>query len=619
MLANLLKLKTSAVLRWLTLLVCSAVPVQGAVDEEPSKAGAEGRSGAAMSRIDSADAATEGISILRDLRELSDAVAIEQTSTAPSEVHLEGLLRRLGRPARTVSIPTLTSAELDRLIAESTVAGSEALVSKTSDEEFLRRVRLDLTGKLPTPEEVLEFAADADPRKRVRLIDALLASDDFARNWARYWRDVISYHATTENPRLVNFKEFEDWMAEQWKANRPWDEIVRGMLTATGSTDENGATALLIAHTNNQRFQPAEMAGEAARIFLGIQLACAQCHDHKTDPWKREQFHELAAFFAGTQVRRNGPPPVIDRTVSNQSGVPRYGMPDLENPQRSIPVQPRFFLARDEKPLPRLSAEARKALAASYITGQDNPWFAKAFINRVWYALLGEAFYLPVDDMGPNREAVAPAVLDRLAAEWAAGGYDIHWLFRTILNTDLYQRRGSAPVLEADRSIAEICPSRLRADAILDSLVLALGLPLDGLSGRVGRNPRTQQGAQVPAAVRGRFDARVIFNAIFGVDPSLTNDEVLGTIPQALFFMNSPQIHRGVTATPGTVLGKVLAEHGDDDAALEALYLRVLARRPNDSERAQCRTYITQVGNRREAFEDILWALVNSTEFVTRR
>jgi hypothetical protein len=495
------------------------------------------------------------------------------------------------------------------------------------DEVFVRRVTLDLTGRPPSAEEVVRFVGDRDPKKRSKLVERLLDSAESAQNWARYWRDVIAYHATAEQPRRVNYAEFEAWLAEQFAANRPWDEIVTAMLTATGRTDESGATALLVAHSTNQRFQPLEFAGEASRIFLGVQIACAQCHDHKTDSWKQTQFHEFAAYFSGTRVKRmpKAKGAAYVRTVSDQQGAPRHAMPDLENPAKLIPVEPRFFLAspEDAAPAEGLDSARLRALAASHITGQDNPWFARAFVNRIWYELQGEGFYTPIDDIGPEREGQSLEILDALASEWAQGGYDVKWLFRTILNTRMYQRQSRSTKSEAGLvPFAAACPSRLRADQIFDALSQALDFSLEGRGGRAadGKEKGNKEEGSGNAGPAGRKGGpRQLMNSLFGIDPSIPHEEVVGTIPQALFLMNSPQINRLVRASPRLALGKILAENPDDGAALQALYLKALARRPNEDEVRVCRKYIERVGARAEAFEDIYWALVNSTEFVSRR
>ena len=313
----------------------------------------------------------------------------------------------------------------------------------------------------------------------------------------QYWRDVIMFHATNENPTRVRFDELEDWLAKQLQANKPWDEIVTEMITATGRNDENGAVAFPLAH----EAQPVEMAGEVSRIFMGVQIQCAQCHDHKTDSWKRRQFHEFAAFFAGAQAAagRARPPRASSPSFAVESS---RGRAATRCPTRTTPPSrsrsPRGSSSSSSKskqpsrlfPRPWPSPSGA-ALAASYVTGQDNPWFAKAFINRIWYALMGEAFYEPIDDIGPERTPKAPEVLEPLADQWQTGGYDIRWLFRTILNTQAYQRRVRSTANAAGKTpFASSCPSRLRADQVFDALAQALGLPLDA-DGNLVRQART--------------------------------------------------------------------------------------------------------------------------------
>jgi hypothetical protein len=303
-----------------------------------------------------------------------------------------------------------------------------------------------------------------------------------------------------------------------------------------------------------------------------------------------------------------------------QRGPVRYTMADLKDPSNLIAIEPRFFLGEESGPVPTgLSAEQRRALAASYVTGQDNPWFARAFVNRIWYALTGTGFYHPVDDMGPARTADAPEILEAVAAQWQQGGYDVRWLFRTLLNTRAYQREVRAASSPSQAPLDAGCPVRLRSDQLLDALAQALDVPLDNPPG-MGFRPGQGGGALAEQYRRQIFNPRTGFNLLFGVDPSTPHDEVLGTIPQALYLMNSPQLNQAINGrNTKTVLGQILAENAGDHDALEALYLRVLARRPTADEVSVCDAYLARVGNRTEAFEDILWNLVNSTEFVSRR
>jgi hypothetical protein len=552
---------------------------------------------------------------LESLKSLSDSVKHEGAANHKGKVP--------PRPEKVVTKPELTSEALDELIDQQVAEAKVPEAAATTDVEFVRRITLDLTGKLPTPEQVYNFVQTKAKDKRPKLIEYLLKSKEFAANLAHYWRDVIKFRATNMNGGQVGYEEFEDWFAEQIEQNRPWDEIAHGIIAASGRSDENGAVTLALAHES----QAVEMAGEVARIFLGVQIQCAQCHDHPTDSWKRKQFHEFAAFFAGSKSGRVGKGVnVFEVTVAK--GTPQYRMPDKEDPQKQIPVDPKFFLAAEAPVVPGLTVPERRDLVASYVTGQDNPWFARAFINRVWYTLMGEAFYSPIDDMGPDREAKSPEILEALASAWAKGGYDIHWLYKTILNTRAYQREIRSTFTAAGRTpFASNCPSRLRADQILDSLdqVLELHHPGAG-SGRGQGKAAAKKGgtAKDLAAAIGKAKGagrgeRAMFSTLYGVDPSTPNDDILGTIPQALYLMNGPQVNRAMTASPNTVLGRILSATPDNRSALMALYVRVFSRGPTPKEQQTCLRYIDAVGDRVEAFEDIFWSLINSTEFITRR
>ncbi len=533
------------------------------------------------------------------------------------------------RIKKTITPPTITPAEIDSLMDKSLASSKVPLASPTTDVEFIRRAHLDLTGVPPSAEQVVGFVRTKEPDKRAKLIEYLLNTPEYSRNWAHYWRDVIQFHATNQNGNQVRYAGFEKWLAGQLAKNRPWDEIAREMMTATGETDEENAVAFQTSH----EAQAVEMSGEVSRVFLGIQIQCAQCHDHPNDSWKREQFHQFAAFFAGAKIqrvgdRKAGGPQIFELVVQ---GRPTYKMPDKADPTKSSPVEPRFFLKPDAKPLPPgLTAEERRQIAADYVTSQDNPWFAKAFVNRVWYVLMGEGFYSPVDDMGPEREAKAPEVIDAIASQWAKGGYDIKWLFRTIMNTQAYQREIRSTYSASGKvAFAAVAPARLRSDQILDSLATVLGLPLGKPEGGGEMTKKGQAkglAADLKDAVgktkggpKGGDGGRKLFNDLFGVDPSTPYDDVLGTIPQALFLMNSSQLNNAMRANPNSLLGKILTSGPDDRRALNMLYLHVLAREPTQKEIKVLHGYIARVGNRAEAYEDILWSLINSTEFITRR
>ena len=510
--------------------------------------------------------------------------------------------------------PAEVAAQADELLRNE-VPFASAAPARVSDEIFLRRASLDTIGRVPTPGQISAFLLDPSPTKRDQVVQKLLADSRYGENWGRYWRDVIMYRKTEERAGIIA-GPLEEYLVASFNENKPWSQVATDFITALGDATENGACGLIMA----QQGQPEEVTAEVSRIFLGVQIQCAQCHDHPTDRWKREQFHELAAFFPRVAARLVV---VQDRreisVVANDSmfggrfrgpmmmrrnGTPEHYMSDLDDPQaRGTLMTPVLFATGQKLALGTKDADRRGTLA-KWITAADNSYFAQAFVNRLWSELCGEGFCEPVDDMGPDRTSIAPQTLDYLAKEFAASGYDVKWLVRTIMATTMYQlpaapRRGpEEPAFQAN--VAQ----RLRADQLFDNLlhVLETGEPAGFGRGMYGFN-RTP---------------RAVFNVAFGYDPSQRRDEVAGSIPQALAMMNSPTIGTALRGTGRTMLARLLAEIQDDEALVQELYLKVLARQPSQSEITTCRLHIKQVGSRTEAFEDILWSLVNSTEFLHR-
>jgi hypothetical protein len=508
----------------------------------------------------------------------------------------------------------VTSLEIDDLVARELKASKIEPAPLTTDEQFLRRVTLDMTGKLPTPAEVGSFVNDKDPRKRTRVIDKLLDSEGYAHHWAAYWRDVIAARVP-DRRGLALQNAFERWMTKQLQNDTGWDQIVRTMISAEGpcrfdDDGQNGAAFFLASHTGADAAN--ERAAETSRIFLGIQIQCAQCHDHKTDQWKRVQFHELAAFFARVRERpirddKMKGPPVGVELISTPRG--EHEMPDKDDPKKKYLTHP-CFLDGKAASKDKSDHDRRRDLARAVIDPGNN-WFAGAYINRIWGELMGQSFFEPVDDMGPNKEAVFAPVLVRLSSAFRATKYDVKEMFRVVLNSQTYQRQlrpGEAN--DGHLHFAAAYPTRLRADSLWDSLIGVLGPfagPPPALQERMKQNPLAM-----------RFGLEGQFKTEFEFDPSTKADEVEGSIPQALFLMNNPAVC-GKLLARGQLLAGILKDNADDSKAVTSVYLKILARKPTDRELSRCRDHIEKVGNRNEAFEDIAWTLLNSTEFQTKR
>jgi hypothetical protein len=491
---------------------------------------------------------------------------------------------------------------VDAALAKSLPSAQPAVAE---DVTFLRRLSIDLTGKLPDAEDVSRFVADTDPDKRAKAVDRLLNSDAYAVNWGRYWRDVLTYH-TPASGNYLRWQLFDHWLTDQFKRNRPWGEVVTALVTAVGINDECAPVNYMTALYGN----PVEIAATTSRVFLGVQIQCAECHDAKTEPWKREQFHELVAFFGRAKIIQHkdvdgrGTPYAIEGRENGQ-----YQMTDKKDPQHLIAMTPRFLTGET------IAADAddtqRRTALARFLTSSKNPWFAKAHVNRVWTALMGWGFYPGLADLGSHIEPRCPEALDLLAKEWTATNYDMRWLFRTLTQTQAYQRR-LQPRPRPGTLIASVCPSRMRPEQIYEGLVHALGFD---------ENDKTIPApapTSAPAVSRHSGTRNMVYQA-FKVDPSAPAEDVVGTIPQALVMMNSVMVNAYIAADGKGYLAKALGKGMSDQEIVTALYQRTLARKPSDEEWEMCKRYLVKVGNRKEALEDVYWSLVNSTEFVTKK
>lgn len=516
--------------------------------------------------------------------------------------------------------PYAVARHADELLAKEVFGGSEgtpiAAAPNADDQTFLRRASLDLVGKPPTPEEITAFALDASPDKRAVAVERLLARQEFGENWSRYWRDVILYRRSEDRALLVS-EALVKFLTDALNNDPHWDTIAKRFITATGDVREEGATAIIMAQMGNTE----DTTAEFSRIFLGIQIQCAQCHNHPTDRWKREQFHELAAFFPRAAVRpvRDGEmrsfavisvdrEPKMRRPDKPKIGALEHHMPDLNHPEEEGKLMRPVFFVTGQKLETGLKDQERREKIAEWMTSRNSRWFAKAMVNRMWSELVGTGFYEPVDDIGPDRKCISPRTMEYLAEHFAGSRYDVKWLMRVITSTEAYQRESRSRVETEQMPFAANCAQRLRGDQLYNSLVEVLGIDETAQPDRPNR-PRAAM--QSP---RGRV------NFTFGYDPSTRRDEIAGSIPQALFLMNAPEVNHALnTREPGASLGKLLAEVPKDDALVEELYLRCLAREPKPSELATCLDYVRTTGSRAEAFEDILWSLVNSTEMLNRK
>ena len=463
-------------------------------------------------------------------------------------------------------------ADLNRFLDRNTSTRRAGVIS---DEAFLRRLSLDLIGRVPTLPEIDRFVGDTDPDKRDKKVDQLLQTDAWARKQGRYWRSVI-FHNSPGITATTNPKATEDWLTEQFRAGRGWDQIVAEMLVAVptrkkgvannkNAWDQDSGYKNFILSSNRE---PEHLASRTARIFMGISIECAECHDHPFEDWEREQFHELAAFFAPN----------------------RYYMDDEEDPSERHRMQPRFLLG--EKPPENLTQQQRRVVLAAYLVyNPDNYWFARSYVNRIWSELMGDGFYA-VDSLGPDKEIIHQLIVNKMAAQFRAEGFDSRWLFRLICQSDAYQREAK-PVGEDVDLFTSVRATRLRPWEVLDRL--------------------KSLGGQAIAKNRGL--ARSIAQ-VFEQDPSTPHKSLEGTVQQALLMMNQYAINEEVRKS---ALMKSLKNLDDDAQVIERAFLGVLARKPSEEEARRYERFLDHNGgDRGQAIEDIVWVLMNSAEFLTK-
>ncbi len=510
-------------------------------------------------------------------------------------------------PARSKFNPTppsrdvakLTPEKLDELLNDR--ADGMADVPQTSDEAFLRRATLDLIGRQPTRDELLAFVADASSEKRSAAIDRLLASEDYGRNWANYWSDVIG--SRQQEPQLTfhNYGPFKRWLADELNAGTTWDEITFRMLTAQGKVGQHPEATFIGFHQGDAN----RLAGETTRVFLSVKIACAECHDHPFVDMPQETFHGMAAFFARTEAN-------IPQLDSNGIEVKSKSKGEQRIPGKKGDVPPTplgggaLELGTDDL--------VRRGALAQWITSGDNPYFARSYVNRIWSRLMGRGFAEPIDDFGEDTLFVLPEVHEAVADHFIASGFDHRDLCRLVMNTRAYGRALTEESAASDeQSLAAVNTKPLRGDEVFDSLVAAIDLenitpPREKKTGAVRFPPPPKS-------------TRDLVNAAFGYDPSFSDKLLLRTMKQAMFMMNNQQLDDAIDATPETetFLSKLLAAESDDKAAITRLYQHVLAREPTENELKIVLGHVEKVNDRPAAFEDILWSLLNSAEFTTRR
>ncbi|HET6573854.1 MAG TPA: DUF1549 and DUF1553 domain-containing protein [Fimbriiglobus sp.] len=499
--------------------------------------------------------------------------------------------RATPNPSPAAAVAQMIDEHIDRKLAEAKVPAGPA----ASDDEFLRRAYLDLTGVIPTAAKTRAFLDSTDPQKRAKLIDELLASETYGKHQADLW--VPKLFPRDSANRFVLREPLAKWFADQFNADTRWDKLVYDLVTASGTVADNPAVTYYLANRSVDK-----LTDTVTQHFLGVQLQCAQCHNHPFNAWKQTEYWGMAAFFSKVQ-------PQNPRNPNRGGDAMQVGVRELPVksrlrnffPDSAKDVPPKFLGG----PEPKLaSREPYRPELAEWMTGPRNPYFARAMVNRTWGQLFGRGFVNPIEDMGEGAIASHPELLDALTREFVKSGFDVKHLTRCICASQAYQRTSKPSGSEADPALfARMAVKVMTPEQLFDSL------------GRVTGFDRQMERARARAPKRPNAptprDQFVQFYLAGAEQAHPTEYE--GGIPQALKLMNSR-----IVGNPAAV--RSIAPPGTKPAeAFEAIYLAALSRRPTGEEVTRLKEYAAKAGTPNEAYGDILWVVLNSSEFTAVR
>jgi len=489
---------------------------------------------------------------------------------------------------------------IDDLVLEKLVALNMPPSPKSDDSEFLRRVFLDAIGLLPTVDETKAFLADTDPDKRAKLIEQLLSRPEFIDYWAYQWSDVLLLSGSRLRPEAL--KSYYKWIRDRVAENAPWDEFARGIVLAKGSTIENGAANFYALHQD-----PQDMVETTSMAFLGMSIQCAHCHDHPNEKWTNDDYYGMVSLFA--RVRGKG----WGGDFRNGDGNRTIFLAD-----RGEVLQPRTARPQPPKPLDGDAisfddpADRREHLA-KWLTSPQNPYFAKAIVNRVWANYMGRGLVEAVDDIRLTNPASNDKLLVRLAEELVRNKYDLKNLMRGILQSETYQR--SHAVLkenEADqRFYAHSYPRRLKAESLLDAISQVTAVPTAFKDQPVGTRAMQLSDANVASYFLdtfGRPDRVLTCTCERSDEPSMT---------QVLHLTNGKTIQEKLEAKDGRI-AKFIEANTPDAEIIDTAYLSALSRFPNDGEKQRLLSVLTETptAEKRQVIEDLFWSILTSKEFL---
>jgi hypothetical protein len=472
-----------------------------------------------------------------------------------------------------------------------------------SDQEFVRRAYLDLCGILPSAEETKAFLAEPTKEKRAKLIEALLERPEYADFWTLKWLDVLRSNRKTI--QLKGIHVYQRWLRDHMARNTPFDRVVRELLTANGSSYTNPpANYFRIAR------DPQNLAESTAQLFFGIRMQCAKCHNHPFERWTQDDYYSTAAFFARVKQKndpvegsKNPQAPGAELIYADRAG-------EVVQPRTGKTMAPKFMGGALATIPP---GKDRREVFAEWLTEKSNPFFAKSVVNRIWFHLNGRGIVDPVDDFRDSNPSANDALLDALAQDFAASGFDIKRMTRVVMNSRTYQLSTQTNDLNKDdnKYFSHAVTKLLTAEQLLDAICTATDVPEKYPGMPVGT-----RAVQLPDG-----EVNHVFLKTFG-QPGRElacecEREQDSNLSQALQLINGPTINDKLR-NPNNSIGKLLVKKLPEKKILDNLYLTAVCRLPAAAEVEANLAHVAKAPDKRKAWEDVEWALLNSKEFLFR-
>jgi len=483
-----------------------------------------------------------------------------------------------------------------------------------NDAEFVRRAYLDLTGQPPTAEKTRAFLADATEsrRKREALVDELIGSPAYAEFWANKFADLLQ--CNSENLGKKGVWVFGQWIRDQLTANKPYDQFVRELVLAKGSTFETPAGNYLRALRDSGK-----MTEDISQTFLGVRFNCNKCHDHPFERWTQNQYYEFGAFFAQVAFKRGtlGRDTLIRPTdayayeqVSEEIVYQNYNGGEVKHPKNDAVMKPHVPYGEARA---ITDDEDRRAAFAEWLTAKGNPYFAKSAANRFWSYFFGRGIIDPVDDIRAGNPASNPALLDALTAQFVADNFDLRRLMRTIVTSRTYQLSILPNQWNKDDAVnfSHQSPRRLSAEQMLDSIAVATGHKL-----QFANLPDGMRAAQLPDGMVAGNDFLTLFGRPKRQSACECERSSNVTLSHALNLINGKTLGECVNRDDNRI-AKLVNDQPDDRKVIEEIYLSCLNRPPTDKELTGIK--LGESSQRLEDAQDLAWALLNSPAFLFNR